>query len=85
MKQTKNNGAKAKQTITKPTTKVATAKAAVQSASQPSAGCCGITNNCIANRAYSLWEDAGRPQGRDVEFWLQAEHQLHHEARAIAA
>ncbi len=24
-------------------------------------------------RAYDLWEEAGRPQGRDVEFWHQAE------------
>lgn len=81
MKQTKTNGAKAKQTITKTSAKVATAKAVAQ----PATACCGITTNCIANRAYSLWENAGRPHGRDMEFWLQAEHQLHHEARAIAA
>jgi fructose-bisphosphate aldolase class II len=24
-------------------------------------------------RAYHLWEQAGRPEGRDAEFWLQAE------------
>ncbi len=30
----------------------------------------------IALRAYMLFEQAGRPQGRDVEFWLEAERQL---------
>jgi fructose-bisphosphate aldolase class II len=27
----------------------------------------------IARRAYLLWEEAGRPQGRDAEIWLEAE------------
>jgi hypothetical protein len=27
-------------------------------------------------RAYKLWEDAGRPWGRDRDFWLQAEREL---------
>lgn len=27
-------------------------------------------------RAYQLWENAGRPAGRDQEFWLQAEREL---------
>ena len=30
----------------------------------------------IAFRAYMLFEQAGRPPGRDVEFWLEAERQL---------
>jgi len=29
----------------------------------------------IAGLAYHLWEQAGRPDGRDVEFWTQAESQ----------
>jgi len=29
-----------------------------------------------AMRAYQLWEQAGRPQGRDAEFWLQAEAEI---------
>jgi hypothetical protein len=29
--------------------------------------------NEVANRAYRLWESAGRPHGRDLEFWVQAE------------
>jgi hypothetical protein len=30
----------------------------------------------IKTRARELWEQNGRPVGRDVEFWLQAERQL---------
>jgi hypothetical protein len=30
----------------------------------------------IALRAYQLWEAAGRPQGRDEEFYFQAEEEL---------
>ena len=33
--------------------------------------------NEVANRAYRLWEDAGRPHGRDLEFWVQAEAEAH--------
>ena len=31
----------------------------------------------IARRAYYLWEQAGRPAGRDSELWLQAEAESH--------
>ena len=27
-------------------------------------------------RAHELWQDAGRPAGRDLEFWLRAEREL---------
>lgn len=27
----------------------------------------------IKEMAYRMWEQAGRPAGRDLEFWLQAE------------
>ncbi len=30
----------------------------------------------IRARAYELWEQAGRPEGRDDEFWQQAEQAL---------
>jgi hypothetical protein len=30
----------------------------------------------VRARAYELWEEAGRPSGRDVEFWLEAERQV---------
>lgn len=29
-------------------------------------------------RAYELWENAGRPEGRELEFWLQAEREVRH-------
>jgi hypothetical protein len=31
----------------------------------------------IAARAYQLWEERGRPAGRDLEFWLEAEAEAH--------
>ena len=34
------------------------------------------THEAIAKRAYELYEDSGRPGGRDVEFWLKAEREL---------
>lgn len=30
----------------------------------------------IRDRAYALWEAAGRPEGQDKEFWAQAEQEL---------
>jgi len=30
----------------------------------------------IRERAHELWEAAGRPEGREEEFWLEAERQL---------
>ena len=30
----------------------------------------------VRARAYGLWEEAGRPSGRDAEFWLEAERQV---------
>jgi hypothetical protein len=29
----------------------------------------------ISKRAYTIWEDAGRPDGRDAEHWNQAERE----------
>ena len=43
-----------------------------------------ITNQTIASRAYSLWEQRGRPQGQDQELWLLAEQQLK-ESQSFAA
>ena len=31
------------------------------------------TNPDIAKRAYELWEQSGRPAGKDLEHWLKAE------------
>jgi len=30
----------------------------------------------VVRRAYELWEQAGKPEGRDWEFYLQAEREL---------
>jgi hypothetical protein len=44
-----------------------------------------ITPEIIASRAYTLWEQAGRPMGRDVEYWLQAEAQLKQDSQSFSA
>jgi len=33
-------------------------------------------HEAIRTRPYELWEWAGRPTGRDLEFWLRAEREL---------
>jgi hypothetical protein len=35
-----------------------------------------IPEEAIRARAHQLWEQAGRPEGRNDEFWLQAELDL---------
>jgi Protein of unknown function (DUF2934) len=30
----------------------------------------------IRERAHEIWIERGRPEGRDVEFWLAAEHEV---------
>lgn len=32
--------------------------------------------DAVRTAAYLRWEECGSPAGRDVEFWLQAEHEL---------
>lgn len=44
-----------------------------------------ITTETIAARAYTIWEQKGRPQGSEVENWLLAERQLKQEAQAFSA
>jgi Protein of unknown function (DUF2934) len=43
----------------------------------------------IRDRAYALWEEAGRPDGQDMAFWIVAERELadhsHHYAPAETA
>ena len=34
------------------------------------------TETQIRDRAYALWEEAGRPEGQDMEFWITAEREL---------
>ena len=38
----------------------------------------------IAARAYTLWESAGYPDGRDQEFWFAAESELRDEGETEA-
>ncbi|MDO8605547.1 MAG: DUF2934 domain-containing protein [Phaeospirillum sp.] len=33
-------------------------------------------NTDVKDLAYRLWEAAGKPEGRDTDFWLQAEASL---------
>jgi hypothetical protein len=35
-----------------------------------------ISEEQVRARAHELWEAHGRPQGRDEEFWVQAEREL---------
>lgn len=35
-----------------------------------------ITESEIGVAAYQMWEKAGHPPGRDLQFWLDAEKQL---------
>jgi hypothetical protein len=44
-----------------------------------------ITTENIAACAYTLWDQSGRPHGRDMEFWLKAEQQLKQERQSLAA
>ena len=37
----------------------------------------------IAALAHSIWEQAGRPEGRDMEHWLQAETQIRQQRGSI--
>ena len=39
------------------------------------------TKEQITSRAYELWEQAGKPEGRDEEFYLQAEKELQEELK----
>lgn len=34
----------------------------------------------IQKAAYFLWQERGRPEGRDVETWLEAREKLRHRA-----
>ncbi|HVS44785.1 MAG TPA: DUF2934 domain-containing protein [Candidatus Dormibacteraeota bacterium] len=35
----------------------------------------------IRNRAYEIWEEEGRPSGRDVEHWIRAVLELARDGR----
>ncbi len=35
----------------------------------------------VHERAFGLWEAAGRPHGHDLDHWLQAEHEVSDKAK----
>lgn len=39
-------------------------------------------DEAVAARAYELWEKAGKPEGRDEEFWHLAEQELINEDKS---
>jgi hypothetical protein len=43
------------------------------------------TKEQVTRRAYQLWEQAGKPEGRDQEFYHQAERELAGQAQEITA
>lgn len=38
----------------------------------------------IRKRAYEIWEGEGRPHGRDIEHWSQAETEVHPRLQVVA-
>ena len=44
-----------------------------------------MTQQDIGTRAYELWEKEGRPNGRDLAHWLEAERMLQRQVAAPAA
>jgi len=44
-----------------------------------------MTQQDIGARAYELWEKEGRPNGRDLAHWLEAERMLQRQVAAPAA
>ena len=69
----------------KPTPVAAAPKTTVQITAPVAAPRREITTENIAACAFTLWEQSGCPQGRDVEFWLKAEQLLKQETQSIAA
>ena len=44
-----------------------------------------MTEQQIRDHAHALWEKAGRPDGRDLEFWHAAEAELNAESESLDA
>ena len=41
----------------------------------------GQLNRMIQDRAYYIWEEWGRPGGKDSEIWVQAEKEMRRKVR----
>ncbi len=81
MKITKIVKSKARKTSTPKTTKpaVVAKKAAAKrkpAKAAPTVPALEITSEQIARRAYFIWEQQGRPAGKEREHWMLAEQQL---------
>ena len=61
------------------------ATVAPASAAQTNRSSGTISTASIASHAYTLWEQAGRPHGRDLEYWFLAESQLRQNTHAFSA
>lgn len=97
MKLTKNTKKQTGKTVTNkniaaksvPQKRVATKRPAIGSKAKPAKRAAAprqeITTEAIAALAYTLWEKDGRPNGRDTEYWFQAESQLKQETQSFAA
>ena len=42
------------------------------------------TQQEIAHRAYAMWEQEGRPHGRNLDHWLKAEKELIMQSSAVS-
>jgi hypothetical protein len=65
--------AKDSKRVTKTTAAKATARTGPR---RPAARLSGDLQQRIQQRAYELWENEGRPQGREQAHWQQAEREL---------
>jgi hypothetical protein len=61
------------------------ASAATVAAIAPVAQRRELSSDVIAARAYVIWEQQGRPHGKDRENWLLAESQLKQEIQSFTA
>ena len=59
---------------------LASADLSASSTTNAGSGCCSnfatISEDEIREKAYFLWEQAGRPEGNGADFWIEAERVL---------
>jgi len=44
-----------------------------------------VSSEAVRARAYELWENQGCPDGRDLDYWLEAERDLSRAASTLVA
>jgi hypothetical protein len=73
----KTTSAAAKPKEPKPATRTTRAKSTAGAAArQPATKLSGEVQQRIQQRAYELWENEGRPHGREQAHWQQAEREI---------